>query len=176
MRADVDVVIVSFHWGIHHIPKVLADYQRIVAREVFAAGGDLIVGHHAHVPKAIEVIDGKVCFHSLANFMFTTSEKGKDKPGHRFSSGSKYGIPLDPDYPRLPFGRDGQRSLIARADLTSAGVQRVSFRPVQIDKQYRPEILGETDPRFAEAVTYLDEVSSDVEHTFTVVGDEVVVT
>jgi hypothetical protein len=175
LRVDVDVVIVSFHWGIHHIPKVLADYQRTVAREVFAAGGDLIVGHHAHVPKAIEVIDGKVCFHSLANFMFTTSEKGKDKPGHRFSSGSKYGIPLDPDYPRLPFGRDGQRSLIAQAELTTGGVQRVSFVPVQIDKQYRPEILRSSDPRFAEAVSYLDDVSSEVEHTFTVEGDEIVV-
>jgi hypothetical protein len=175
LRSSVDVVIVSFHWGIHHIPKVLADYQRIVAREVFAAGGDLIVGHHAHVPKAIEVIDGKVCFHSLANFMFTTSEKGKDKPGHRFSSGSKYGIPLDPDYPRLPFGRDGQRSLIARAELTSDGVERVSFRPVQIDKQYRPEVLSAADPRFLEAVQYIDDVSSEVEHTFTIDGDEVVV-
>ena len=176
LRPDVDVVIVSFHWGVHHIPKVLADYQRIVAREVFAAGGDLIVGHHTHVPKAIEVIDGKVCFHSLANFMFTTSEKGKDKPGHRFSSGSKYGIPLDPDYPRLPFGRDGQRSLIAQADLTRDGVQRVSFVPVQIDTQYRPEILRPADPRFDEAVRYLEDVSSEVEHTFTVDGDEVVVT
>jgi hypothetical protein len=176
LRADVDVVVVSFHWGVHHIPKVLADYQRIVAREVFAAGGDLIVGHHAHVPKAIEVIDGKVCFHSLANFMFTTSEKGKDKPGHRFSSGSKYNIPLDPAYPRLPFGRDGQRSLIAKADLTSAGVRRVSFVPVQIDTQYRPEILRPPDPRFDEAVQYLDDVSSEVEHTFTLDGDEVVVT
>jgi poly-gamma-glutamate synthesis protein (capsule biosynthesis protein) len=175
LRADVDVVIVSFHWGVHHIPKVLADYQRSVARAVFAAGGDLIVGHHAHVPKAIEVIDGKVCFHSLANFMFTTSEKGKDKPGHRFSSGSKYQIPLDPAYPRLPFGRDGQRSLIAMADLTAGGVQRVSFVPVQIDTQYRPEILRPPDPRFDEAVRYLDDVSSEVEHTFTLDGDEVVV-
>ena len=176
LRADVHVVIVSFHWGIHHVPKVLADYQRAVAREVFAAGGDLIVGHHAHVPKAIEVIDGKVCFHSLANFMFTTSEKGRDKPGHRFGSASRYDIPLDPDYPRLPFGRDGQRSLIAQADLTADGVQRVSFVPVQIDKQYRPEILRPPDPRFDEAISYLDDVSSEVEHTFTVAGDEVVVT
>jgi Bacterial capsule synthesis protein PGA_cap len=175
LRAEVDVVIVSFHWGVHHLPKVLADYQRIVAREVFAAGGDLIVGHHAHVPKAIEVIDGKVCFHSLANFMFTTTEKGNDKPGHRFSSGSRYGIALDPAYPRLPFGRDGQRSLIAQADLTADGVARVSFVPVQIDTQYRPEILRPPDPRFAEAVAYLDDVSSEVEHTFTIDGDEVVV-
>jgi Bacterial capsule synthesis protein PGA_cap len=175
LRNDVDVLVVSFHWGVHHIPKVLADYQRVVAREVFAAGGDLIVGHHAHVPKAIEVIGGKVCFHSLANFMFTTSEKGKDKPGHRFSSGSKYDIPLDPDYPRLPFGRDGQRSLIARAELTKAGIDRVSFLPVQIDKQYRPEILVASDPRFGEAVAYLDDVSVEVDHTFSIDGDEVVV-
>lgn len=175
LRPSVDVVIVSFHWGVHHVPKVLADYQRIVAREVFAAGGDLIVGHHAHVPKAIEVIDGKVCFHSLANFIFTTTEKGKDKPGHQFSSGSRYDIALDPDYPRLPFGRDGQRSLIARADLTTAGVERVSFAPVQIDTQYRPEILLNGDPRFEEALAFFEDVSSEVEHSFTVDGDDIVV-
>ena len=33
------------------------------------------------------------------HFIFTTTEKGRDKPGHQFSSGSRYDIPLDPDYP-----------------------------------------------------------------------------
>ena len=47
---------------------------------------------------------------SLANFMFTTSEKGKDKPGTHVQQRLEVRIPLDPRYPRLPFGRDGQRS------------------------------------------------------------------
>lgn len=31
--------------------------------------------HHAHVPKAIEVSDGKTCFYSLSNFIMTSDPK-----------------------------------------------------------------------------------------------------
>src|SRR5262249_12295524 len=54
-RKVAHVVVVSLHWGIHHIPRMIADYQPIAAKAAFRAGADLILGHHPHVPKAIGV-------------------------------------------------------------------------------------------------------------------------
>ena len=83
--------------------------------------------------------DGKVCFYSLSNFIMPSRrlERSHESGGIR----EKYGVTLDPDYPRLPYGADGKRSLIAKAVLTRDGVEQVSFLPVLIDKELRPEVL-----------------------------------
>ena len=65
--------------------------------------------------------------------------------------------------------------MIACADLAASGIERARFRPVQIDTQYRPEILLAGYLRFDEAVTYMDDASSMVEHRFEIDGDEIVV-
>ena len=68
LRSQVDVLVLSIHWGIHFVPAVLADYQRDVAHAAIDAGADIILGHHTHILKPIEVYKGKVIFYSLANF------------------------------------------------------------------------------------------------------------
>src|SRR3954447_14160817 len=50
-KLNADTVVLSLHWGVHFVPRVIADYQRPVAQAAFEAGADLILGHHAHVPK-----------------------------------------------------------------------------------------------------------------------------
>ncbi len=67
-RAQADVVIVSLHWGIHFVPAVIADYQTEVGHAAIDAGADLILGHHAHILKGIEVYRNKAIFYSLGNF------------------------------------------------------------------------------------------------------------
>jgi poly-gamma-glutamate synthesis protein (capsule biosynthesis protein) len=172
VRKTADVVVLSLHWGVHFIPRIVAEYQPIVMKTAIDAGVDLILGHHPHVPKAIEVYDGKVCFYSLGNFMMTF-EKKPEKEGDFFR---KYGVKLDPEFPRLAYGPDGRRSLIAKTILTKKGVTRVSFLPALIDKQLRTEILRHGDPRFDEMVAYMEWASEGFDHKFTVDGDEVVVT
>jgi poly-gamma-glutamate synthesis protein (capsule biosynthesis protein) len=168
-----DTVVVSLHWGIHFIPKMIADYQVIAANAAFKAGADLILGHHAHAPKAIGVHQGKTCFYSLSNFMMSSSAKTAEKA---VEFEKRYGVKLDPDYPHLAYGADGKRSMIAKAVLSREGVKRASFLPVLIDKQLRPEVLRKGDPRFDDAVRFMDWVSEGFDHRFTVEGDEVVVT
>lgn len=172
-RRSAHVVVVSLHWGVHFIPRVIADYQPAVARAAFDAGADLILGHHAHAPKAVGVHGGKACFYSLSNFIMSSTAKGPDK-AREFEH--DYGVRLDPDYPHLPYGEDAKRSLIAKAVFAREGVQRVSFLPVLIDRQLRPEVLKRGDARFDDAVRFMEWVSEGVEHRFTVEGDEVVVT
>src|SRR5687768_13976176 len=62
-KEKADAVVVVLHWGLHFIPRAIAGYQPKVAEAVFGAGADLIVGHHAHVPKAIAMHGGKACFY-----------------------------------------------------------------------------------------------------------------
>lgn len=167
------LVVLSLHWGIHFIPKVIADYQVTVANAAFKAGADLILGHHAHTPKAIGMHQGKACFYSLSNFIMSSPPR-QGKRAQDFES--QYGVKLDPDYPLLPYGSDAKRSLIAKAVIEKGGVKRVSFLPVQIDKQLRPEVLRHGDPRFDDSLRFMEWVSEGFDHRFTVDGDEVRVT
>jgi poly-gamma-glutamate capsule biosynthesis protein CapA/YwtB (metallophosphatase superfamily) len=171
-RKLADVVVLSLHWGIHFIPKMIADYQPLVAKVAFEAGADVIFGHHAHTPKAIGVHNGKVCFYSLSNFIMSSTEKSEAK-ARVFEK--EYGVTLDPDYPRLAYGADAKRSLVAKVRASRSGVSHVSFLPVMIDTKLRPEILRRSDPRFDEMVRFMDEVSADFDHRFTPDGDEVIV-
>jgi poly-gamma-glutamate synthesis protein (capsule biosynthesis protein) len=171
-RESAHVVVLSLHWGIHFIPRAIAGYQPAIARAAFAAGADLILGHHAHTPKAIGVHDGRVCFYSLSNFIMSSTAKTPEAAAE-FSK--QYGVVMDPDYPHLAYGADAKRSLIAKAVSSRDGVQRVSFLPVLIDRQLRPEVLRSGDTRFDDAVRFMEWVSEDHPHHFTVDGDEVVV-
>jgi poly-gamma-glutamate synthesis protein (capsule biosynthesis protein) len=83
---------------------------------------------------------------------------------------------MDANYPHLAYGADAKRSLIARAVLTTAGAKRVSFLPVLIDRELRPEVLRRGDARFDDAVRFMEWVSEDHPHRFAVEGDEVVIT
>jgi hypothetical protein len=69
-RREADLVIVSLHWGIHFVPAVIADYQREVAHAAIDAGAELILGHHAHILKGVELYRGKAIFYSLGNLLF----------------------------------------------------------------------------------------------------------
>ena len=120
------VVVVSFHWGIHFIPRVIADYQPTVAKAAFRAGADLILGHHAHAPKAIEVNSGKVCFYSLSNFIMSVPPLTPEKAA---AFGKKYNVFVDPEYPKLWYGSDGKRSMIAKAVISKEGVKRSRSYP-----------------------------------------------
>lgn len=171
-KKSAHAVVLSLHWGIHFIPRVIADYQVTIANAAVAAGADLILGHHAHTPKAIGTHRGKVCFYSLSNFIMSSTAK---TPAKAAEFTRRYGVTMDPDYPHLSYGTDAKRSLIAKAVLSRDGAQRVSFLPVLIDKQLRPEVLCRGDPRFDDALRFMEWVSEGFDHQFTVEGDEVIV-
>ena len=123
------------------------------------------------MPKAIEVFGGKTCFYSLSNFIMTSDPK---VTGGATEFERNYGVPLDPAYPRMPYGVDGKRSLIAKAVISKEGV-RTSFLPTLIDTQLRPEILHPSDPRFDDMVQYMDWASEGFSHRFAVEGNEVAI-
>lgn len=176
LRKAVDIVVVSMHWGVIWVPRVIADYQVTVAHACIDAGADLILGHHAHIPKAIEVYKGKAIFYSLSNFCMTKpfpSEAWAEAPW--LHGALRNHTDQDPHYKLLPYGKDAKRTLLAKAILTKNGIKEVSFLPMMIDEHYRPEVLHAGDPRFDDLVHYMDWASEGMNHKFTVRGDEVVV-
>jgi poly-gamma-glutamate synthesis protein (capsule biosynthesis protein) len=177
-RELADVVVVSLHWGIHFVPATLADYQRDVAHAAVDAGADLILGHHAHILKGVEVYRGKVIFYSLGNFAMDLPLT----PEHAASEGFRRLLRLHPGWePDLSstynFPPDSRRTIVVRCRLSSDGVAEVGFLPAYIDRSSRPEILAPEDPRFGEVTGYLRDVGRDqgLTTTFERVGDAVVI-
>ncbi|HMI91090.1 MAG TPA: CapA family protein [Polyangiales bacterium] len=155
-----DRVVVSLHWGIHFVPAVIADYQREVGHAAVDAGADLILGHHAHILKGVELYRGKAIFYSLCNFAV---DLRMDK-AHAESKGFKeiQGLHPDwvPDFDSLyNFPPESRMTLIVRARMTRAGVEQVGFLPAFINRNAQPEIVKASDPRFAEVVRYMQRIS-----------------
>jgi poly-gamma-glutamate capsule biosynthesis protein CapA/YwtB (metallophosphatase superfamily) len=68
-RERAQYVFVALHWGFENQPNV-HPRQIEIAHLLIDAGADCIIGHHPHVPHAIEIYKGKPIFYSLGNFIF----------------------------------------------------------------------------------------------------------
>lgn len=155
-RALADVVIVSLHWGIHFVPAVLADYQQQVAHAAIDAGADLILGHHAHILKGVEVHRGKAIFYSLSNFAVDLRMTPEHAAGKGFKEIQVLSPGWEPDFDSLyNFPPDARMTLIVEARLTPEGVVGVGYRPAFINRRAQPEVLAEDDPRFAQVADYV---------------------
>ncbi|MBI4330846.1 MAG: CapA family protein [Chloroflexi bacterium] len=171
VRPLADVVVMSIHWGVHFIPAVIAMYQKEVGYAAIDAGVDLIVGHHTHILKGIEVYKGKVIFYSLCNFISPWTAK----PGSQ--ARKIYKVKEDPEYPNYPYPADSRKTIIAKCVISNRKIERVSFLPVLINKQTQPEVMRPEDKGFYEVLSYIDDISKDqgMETKLSVEGDEVVV-
>lgn len=69
LKKTVDVVIVISHCGIEYIPFP-PPYVTDAFQKVAAAGADLVIGHHPHVPQGISFHNNIPICHSLGNFVF----------------------------------------------------------------------------------------------------------
>ena len=178
-RSQADVVIVSFHWGVHFIPIWVADYQPIVAHAVIDAGADAILGHHPHILKAIEVYQGKPIFYSLGNFAHDSMsvDEKKDDPAWRKQVQKTY----------RPFGTSGpgqyrkevtaNYSVIANLEVTKDGVTAASVRPIQVNKRREPQPVSASSELGGEIVEHLRHISHEVgmDTALTVDGDNAVI-
>ena len=177
LRKQVDVVMIAFHWGVDWLPRIISDYQVTVAHACIDAGADLIMGHHPHVPKGIEVYKGKAIFYCLGTLCMTHGRGANftwnENPW--MHGALRNHTDQDPDYPFMPYGVDSKYALLTKAILSKQGVKQVSFVPMMIDKLYRPEVLRHGDVRFDDTVRYMEWTSDGFDHKFTIAGDEVII-
>lgn len=69
VRDEVDYVVVSFHWNIENSQDTHPGARQF-AKEIIDAGADVILGHHPHVPRGVEIYNGKPIFYCPGNFIF----------------------------------------------------------------------------------------------------------
>lgn len=72
LNNEVDVIIVSFHWGDEY-QTMVNPAQRELAQAFVGAGADLVVGHHPHVIQEVEKYGEGWIAYSLGNFVFDQS-------------------------------------------------------------------------------------------------------
>jgi poly-gamma-glutamate synthesis protein (capsule biosynthesis protein) len=72
-REACDLVVASFHWGLH---KDVLDYMKEIAHRAIDAGADVVVGHGPHYSLGVEVYRGKPIFYGLGCFSFHTGHGG----------------------------------------------------------------------------------------------------
>src|SRR6185295_460065 len=170
-KQQADVVIMSIHWGLRLVPKTICTYQPPVAHAAIDAGADLILGHHAHSIKAVEVYKGKVCFYSIGNFMTTGSPNTYDW--------NLIWLPIDqeclPPTGRYFFPSHCRMTMVPKIVMSKQGVERVSFLPAYINPRAQPYAVAPDDPKFAEILKFTEWVSDQHPHKFRVEGNEIVV-
>lgn len=72
-REGADIVVCSFHWGLH---KDVLDYMKEIAHCAIDMGADVVIGHGPHYSLGVEVYKGKPIYYGLGSFSFHTGHGG----------------------------------------------------------------------------------------------------
>lgn len=174
-RAKADFVAVSLHWGVHFVPGVIADYQRDVGRAAIDAGADVVLGHHAHILKGVELYKEKPIIYSLCNFAMDLHMDEEHANSKGFREIQKLHPDWRPDFDiTYNFPPDSRYTVVARCVLRPDGSARVTLLPAFIGTMSQPEILRSDDPRFEEVRAYLERytASQGLNARYVTVGDE----
>ncbi|MBD3248948.1 hypothetical protein GF336_02785 [Candidatus Woesearchaeota archaeon] len=68
-KKDVDILIVSLHWGREYKTEPDAGQEKL-AKKLVDAGADIVVGHHAHKVQKTERYGNGIIAYNLGNFVF----------------------------------------------------------------------------------------------------------
>ena len=138
LRRQVDVLVVSQHWGVHFESATIAMYQIEAAHAAIDAGADLILGHHPHTIKGIEYYRGKAVFYGMPNFNLAVRDQHEERSA---------------EWTTL----ESEKSFIAKMVVTEKAISRVSIIPCHLDYTTRqPTPLPACDPRAEEIRRYLE--------------------
>ena len=192
LRQQVDVLVVSMHWGVHFVPSIIAGYQYEVGHAAIDAGADIIIGTHAHILKGIEVYRGKAIFFSLCNFCMdlpiagpvaTAMAAAMQRPvitdvkidRQNYCQIGHYAWEVDPEYPTYAFPADSRKSILVKCQIRDKKLSSVSFLPLWISKNGRPTPLPQSDPRSDEVLNYMKWLCKDqrLNTGFVREGDEI---
>jgi poly-gamma-glutamate synthesis protein (capsule biosynthesis protein) len=147
LREAVDVVAVAFHKGLGHVPATVHSYERELGRTAIDCGADIVVGHHAHILRGIEMYRGRPVFHGLGNFVAVTHAlTPTDASAAELAAWSKrrreaFGFEPDPDMPFYPFHPESRNTIVADIRMADGEVDP-GFVPCWIDELGRPVPVG----------------------------------
>lgn len=174
-REAVDVLVVALHKGLIHTPVRLATYERPVAQAAIDAGADLIVSHHAHICRGVEVYKDRPIFHGLGNFVTVTRVLNLgDNPNPAMLEWARrrremFGFEPDPAMPTYPFHPESRNAMLAACTFDRSGLRTAGFVPCWIESDGSPRPLARNDG-YVERITAAAGLEADFEWE----GDRVV--
>lgn len=182
LKREVDVVVVALHKGIGHTPAVLADYEVPLSHAAVDAGADLVIGHHAHIMRGVEMYRGVPIFHGLGNFVTVTRalNGGGDSAERREWAERRvkmFGFSPDPAMPTYPFHPESRNTAIAWCSFEGGELAGAALRPCWIDDDARPVPLVDEEAA-RPVVDYIADISRRAGFTtaFTWADDRVLLT
>ncbi|HLU54806.1 MAG TPA: CapA family protein [Pseudonocardia sp.] len=156
LAADVDVVCVSLHKGMGFVHATLACYERPLARAAVEAGADVVIGHHAHILRGVEVYRGRPIFHGINHFVpaYTaeTDPLGGKRPRPSRAPSIGFFTP-DPGRAPFPFPRDSRHTMIARVVVDAGGIVEAGFIPCHLDTDAVPVPGSDATVDYVERIT-----------------------
>jgi poly-gamma-glutamate synthesis protein (capsule biosynthesis protein) len=183
LRSKVDCLVVSHHWGVHGVPKPLAQYQPTVARAAVDAGADVVLGHHTHCLQGVEIMNHNgrdaVVFYSLGNFAMPTNPHGKHlcAPMGIHTYKDAFYRELEPGHKPEIFTRFWLEGGVARIEAGKNGLESAVFLPTQARslESGQPKPLLARDPAFRKVVTHMKWASEGLRGAppFKVHGNEI---
>ena len=163
-RANADIVVMSIHWGIHVTRAVLADYQRYYAHFAIDAGVDIILGHHAHTLKPVEVYKGKAIIYSLGNAALGNAEKTDDlelPPDAHLRKRGIFRCMTDPVVPGRDWHMGWYQSTIAKCVIRGKKIQSVSLIPTFMPEKPPTIFPKPGSEEFESVLTTLREITAE---------------
>jgi poly-gamma-glutamate synthesis protein (capsule biosynthesis protein) len=142
----------------------LAAYERQVSHAAIDAGADLVLGHHAHILKGIELYQGKAIFHGLCNFVtyLPFLAPRLDEDPHSWASRRRklFGFEPDPEYPTYPFHPEAIFTIIGRCIVKERQIADIRFIPCLINKEGHPKITGR-DAQGQKVFDYMEKITRE---------------
>jgi len=112
-KPKVDVLVVSFHWGDEYESEP-NELQMYWALDFIDSGADLVIGHHPHVPQAIEEYNGGWIAYSLGNFVFDQN-----------------------------FSEETQRGFLLEVNIENKKIKEVLPREIKFSNSFQPFLGGQ---------------------------------
>jgi hypothetical protein len=165
-RAAADVVVASVHWGDHTRPWVLTDAERTCAQLLVEAGADVVLGHHQHLPRGVELLGGKPVFYGLGHAVFDQPRLGDEfrrrgidlesmDDDERAAAFGEWGVYPRRASPSFPFHPLYRRSAAAVVELDGAELVRAGVAPLVLDEEGIARPIRRRDSGWAEALDFL---------------------
>ncbi len=156
-RRQADVVVTSFHWGNFLVPFHLTDHEKRTARFCIEQGADLVVGHHHHMLRGMEWVDGRPVLYGLGHFVFDLRLKLSDElaatlarlPADSYALGPREGWPLMPMHP------DARMTLMAWVATEGRRSTAMGFVPCRLRPDGRAQPVSPDSEEGREVVAYL---------------------
>jgi poly-gamma-glutamate capsule biosynthesis protein CapA/YwtB (metallophosphatase superfamily) len=152
IRGAGTLVVVALHKGITHRPAELAPYERPLAHAAIDAGADIVVGHHAHIVRGIEIYRGRPIYHGLGNGVVVTNALS---PGQDHVARAEwverrkrmFNFEPDPAYTLAPFHPEAVNGMIGHVRWHVDGRLDAGFIPTFAEPPGRPVMPNEAQRR-----------------------------